>query len=342
MKKQRGQFYTTNYSHILQGLLIPRRTKTVIEPFCGKGDLLALVPPSSKVELYDIEPKYPGTTQRDTLLDPPCYTGKYVLTNPPYLARNKNQDKTVFDRYEANDLFKCFLSELITNVADGGIVIVPVNFWSSIRKNDVNLRRKFLSVYSVSRVNIFEYPVFDDTDYSVCAFQFDKRMNTDTIEFHIFKADSTTQVISSDLDNEMCLIGGELYELPVSKSYKVNRLTRETRDPSSNLFVHCIDGKTTHIRMELVSDENRYIDDTKKLSARSFATLVIVPSISLEEQRALASEFNRFLEEKRIEFNSLFLANYREGSRKRISFALVYRIVGWLLSRNPETLPYLQ
>lgn len=29
---------------------------------------------------------------------------KFVLTNPPYLARNKSIDKTVFDKYKTNDL----------------------------------------------------------------------------------------------------------------------------------------------------------------------------------------------------------------------------------------------
>jgi hypothetical protein len=80
-------------------------------------------------------------TKRDTLKNPPNYKDKYVITNPPYLARNKSKDKQIFDKYDVNDLFKCFIKELITNVCLGGIIIIPLNFWSSIRQ--IELVEKF-------------------------------------------------------------------------------------------------------------------------------------------------------------------------------------------------------
>ena len=58
-KQQLGQFYTTNYQFILQGLLdyIPT-SGTVIEPFVGQGDLLNVVNQQQlNVIAYDIEPK---------------------------------------------------------------------------------------------------------------------------------------------------------------------------------------------------------------------------------------------------------------------------------------------
>lgn len=76
--------------------------------------------------------------------NPPNYKDKYVITNPPYLARNKSKDKKFFDKYDVNDLFKCFIKELITNICLGGIIIIPLNFWSSIRQNDIELRKSFL------------------------------------------------------------------------------------------------------------------------------------------------------------------------------------------------------
>ena len=42
-KKKLGQFYTTNYDYILQNLNIPNKTKTIIEPFAGNGDLLSFL-----------------------------------------------------------------------------------------------------------------------------------------------------------------------------------------------------------------------------------------------------------------------------------------------------------
>jgi hypothetical protein len=57
-------------------------------------------------------------------------------------------------------------------------------------------------------------------------------------------------------------------------------------------------------------------------------------SIDEHKQRELVEKFNNFLDERRKKYNSLFLTNYRESkdiARKRISFDLVYLIVGYLL-----------
>ena len=186
-----GQFYTTNYEYILQGLTIPNDTVSVIEPFAGQGDLVEFVG-SLPIECYDIDPKQDYIVQRDTLMDPPVYTDKFVLTNPPYLARNKSTDKTVFDKYQTNDLYKCFLLELIKQKPIGGILIVPLNFLCSIRKSDTDLRRQFLNVFSILRINIFEEQVFDDTTYTTCSFQFDlRRTRRVMVDIHMFPSATT-------------------------------------------------------------------------------------------------------------------------------------------------------
>ena len=79
----------------------------------------------------------------------------------------------------------------------------------------------------------------------------------------------------------------------------------------------------------------KYIDKTPKLSARSYAILIIEPMIEKEKQIELVDRFNAFLNKQRERYNSLFLANYRECNsvaRKRISFGLVYEICNYLLS----------
>jgi site-specific DNA-adenine methylase len=102
-KKNRGQFYTTNSSYILEGLFIPENTKKIIEPFAGKGDLLEWIRTQGfkgQVQSYDIEPcsKEDKIVQRDTLKNAPDYKGSFVITNPPYLARNKSTNKDIYDQ----------------------------------------------------------------------------------------------------------------------------------------------------------------------------------------------------------------------------------------------------
>jgi len=171
-KQELGQYYTTNSDYILQGLSIPEGVE-VIEPFVGQGDLLDWSRrhhPTHTITGYDIDPKI-DAIQQDTLLHPPDYTDKFVLTNPPYLSRVSDEgrhDKT-YDRWGVGDLYKCALVSFIRGNCIGGIIVLPLNFISS---SDWKLRKLLLERYSITRLNVYEHAVFDDTDYTVCAFEF--------------------------------------------------------------------------------------------------------------------------------------------------------------------------
>mgnify|MGYP006090748015 CR=1 FL=1 len=337
-KKKYGQFYTTNYDYILQNLKIPDNINNIIEPFAGNGDLLNFIKNTGKkFECYDIEPKKSNIIKRDTLLKPPDYNDKFVITNPPYLARNKSNDKTIFDKYNQNDLYKCFLINLINSKLLGGIIIIPLNFWCSIRKSDIELREKFLNKFNIIKLNIFEEKVFEDTSYTICSFQFENKAayknytsteciiypNNKKIEFNLNKNNNFT-------------FGGYIYKLIQNKNIKIERLTKKNKNSSciTKILAKCIDDNINNkIRLELV--DTPYIDETLKLSARSYASLIIKPEITLEQQKKLCNDFNNYLNKEREKYNSLFLTNYRESNsiaRKRISFTLVFQIVNYLLN----------
>lgn len=337
-KSELGQFYTTNYEYILSNMEIPNNTKNIIEPFVGNGDLLKFIQNKNKynIEIYDIDPKYPNTIKQDTLINPPDYTNKFVLTNPPYLARNKNKHKSLYDKYRCNDLYKCFIINLIENVCDGGIIIIPLNFISSIRKADIELRKQFLQRYSIKVLNIFEEQVFEDTTYSVCSIYFIKNIsNTENIIDTYIYPSNKNMTIKLNSENNFT-IGGEVYNLPYNSEYKVQRATKYTDKNITNILLKCIDDNINNkLGFKIVSDEERFIDNTPNLSARSYATLVIDKPLTLKEQEILVKKMNDYIENKRETYNSLFLTNYRESNsiaRKRISFNLAFRICNYILS----------
>ena len=335
-KKQLGQFYTTNYTYILEGLTIPKNVKYIIEPFVGNGDLLQFIPINKKysIEKYDIDPKIHGAVKRDTIATPPDYNNKFIITNPPYLARNKSSDKNLFDLYNTNDLYKCFMIELTRQNPIGGILIIPLNFWSSIRKSDTELRKLFIDKFQVLRVNVFEEPVFNDTNYAVCSFIFIKRaFNEDyIIPFTIFP---NMKEYNFSLNNENnYTIGGEIYKLPINSQYKIGRLIKGMKS-STNIKLKCIDDNITHkLGLSIIDDKDIYYDNTDNKTERSYASITIEPPISLDIQKKIVENFNKFLEIEREKYNSLFLTNYRESNsiaRKRISFDLAYNIISYLL-----------
>jgi response regulator RpfG family c-di-GMP phosphodiesterase len=133
-------------------------------------------------------------------------------------------------------------------------------------------------------------------------------------------------------------IGGEIYNLPVSSEYKIERATRLTKhqEDITNILLKCIDDSSdSKLGFKMVSDADRFIDTTENLSARSYATLVINKKLSLLEQTSIVKKANEFITEQRNKYHSLFLTNYRESNsiaRKRISFELAFMICNYILS----------
>ena len=137
-------------------------------------------------------------------------------------------------------------------------------------------------------------------------------------------------------DSNNYIIGGEIYHLKVSDMYEITRLTKKNiKKNNTNIMVKCIDdNKNSKIGLSIVENDNIYIDNTPNQSSRTYATLVIEPIINLDKQKQLVEKFNKFLNDNRDRYNSLFLTNYRESkdiARKRISFDLVYLIVRYIL-----------
>lgn len=342
-KINHGQFYTTNYKYILQNMKIPEEINTIIEPFAGTRELLNFIEDKKKynIELYDINPQYKNIKKRDTLKNPPDYDNKFILTNPPYLARNKSNDKTLYDKYNCNDLYKCFIINIINSKCIGGIIIIPLNFMSSIRKSDIELRKNFLEKYNIHIINIFEESVFNDTNYSVCTVYFLQKKE-DNIKTKLCIYPSKTTLNTSLDENNNYTIGGEIYNLVTKDNVEVERATKLSNNENiTNILLKCIDDNiNSQLGLSLVSDEERdkYIDKTDKLSARSYATLNIIKNnkvLTEKQQKKLVGDFNKFIKDYRNKYNSLFLSNYRESNsiaRKRISFDLAYKLCNHILT----------
>ncbi len=346
-KQKKGQFYTVNNSYILEGLDFPIYNKKIIEPFAGRGDLINWLKEKGNkfiVESYDIDPKGEGILKRDTLLNPPEYKDKWIITNPPYLARNKCSDKTIFDKYNTNDLYKCFITSLTSqkDKCAGGIFIIPVGFFLSPRDVDVRCRDEFLSKYKITRVKYFEEDVFPDTSTTVVAFSFIKsevELKEQCIEWVLLPSGEKRKFKLSKKND--WIIGGDIYNLDIPDNIKVRRWVEEEKyrtklqegEQITNLTLHGLDSGTEEGRIHLEYKEG-YIYPSKDTS-RSYATLCIKgKTLSSEEQIEIAKRFNEFIEKKRKETWSLFLPQFRESkeyARKRIPFELAYRIVLHLL-----------
>jgi hypothetical protein len=67
-----------------------------------------------------------------------------------------------------------------------------------------------------------------------------------------------------------------------------------------------------------------------KATSRHMIYLVFDSQVTIKEQKELIQLFNYNLEKLRKDYSSLFLTNYRDNDRKRISFDFAYKLINHL------------
>ena len=337
-----GQFFTTNSKYIIGNLFryFPIKKLTIIDPFVGNYDLLDILPNYIETIGYDIDPKQNHTIKQDTLTNPPSYNDKWIITNPPYLAKNnaktntlesKKTNSDLYEKFKLNDLYKIAIKTIMN--CNGGIIIVPLNFFCEEKSS---IRNEFLSNFKILALNIFEEDVFDDTSYTVCSFFFERsenKLSEQNIQANIFPNQNKMMVNINQASNFR--FAHEFHSLiNVKSKIKISRLLKD-QTPNSNLKLRALDSGSSDGRIKLTVDDF-YFDDTKNKSERSFCTLVFNKNFSITEQEIIANEFNLTLEKYRKKYNSLFLTNFRNSTssyaRKRIGFETAYQLVTYVIS----------
>jgi hypothetical protein len=352
-KQENGQFYTSNAEYILDSLTLPIKNHTdcIIEPFAGKGDLVKWVRDkehTNPIRIFDIDPQYPTTIHQDTLMTPPDYTNSWIITNPPYLARNKSPDKTMYNLYKTNDLYKCFIHSISgKNKCLGGIIIIPAGFFFSPRKIDVECRNVFMQTYSITKVRYFEESVFDDTTTTVVAISFIKHPNAlinnikeqDILWERLPSKETRTFRID---EKHQWIIGGELYHLSKSPHIHIRRHVSNVPlaegEQQTFMTLNALDSGKQDGRISLTFREG-YVYPAKEHS-RTYATLRVKGIILTDEnQKELCTRFNDMIESYRKKYWSLFLPQFRESkeyARKRIPFTLAYLFVAHIIQNIHE------
>lgn len=324
---EKTKHYTTNSQKICSNLVkyIPQEAR-LIEPFVGEGDLLSLFP-SHSWEKYDIEQKEDNIIQ-NTLLNPPDYKDKWVITNPPYLAKNKAKNKEIFNMYKSDDLYKIALKTMMD--CSGGILIIPTNFFTDERTESI--RSMFLNQFKILELNIFIQPIFDSTTYSVCSFAF-QRKNIKEEMPQTFKINISPNNINAQISiypEYNYRIGGEFYnEIDKVPNIFGRLIGTESNNYITNMKLYALDSRKERIH---ISFETEYY--CGKNSDRVYATLTCKNKLSEEQERFLISKFNEELESFRSKYYDIPMTTYRDYNRKRISFTFAYKLLSKIYKEN--------
>lgn len=378
-KQQLGQFFTVNSGFVLQGLEKFVVDKNVTDPFAGSGDLLKWANQSGakKVKGFDIDRRLAnGKTifYADSLKEDREY--EFVLTNPPYLNVNKADRKTkelYFRNSGFEDLYQISLNSILNSKE--GIVIVPINFLSA--ENSAKIRKIFFSKFKIVKMNYFKHQVFSDTTYNVVAFYYET--NGKEAEFsiptHIYPDKKVVKIkLKKQFD---WTIGGEILggikkqknvlgvhrlsekdiidgRRRVKAAYNHVKTTKEVQVAeflyrvikSNIILLKAIDSGSDEGRIAL-EDIRQYGLDCliSKATSRHMVYLIFRQPISISEQEKIISVFNEKINRLRDDHLSLFMTNYRDKDRKRISFDFTYKFINHLyfsdISKNKNQVEQL-
>ena len=377
MKKQLGQFFTTNGDYILQGLGGFIKGKEVIDPFAGNSDLLnwALKNNAKKAIGFDYDKKLINGKKvffNDSLNNPKEY--KFVIANPPYLHKNKaNQeikDKFFSGQHKIfEDLYQISIFEMLKS--EEGIFIVPLNFLSA--SNSQRIRNLFFEKFQIVKLNIFLERVFADTTYNVIAFYFRKKKSDSgknavsavifpegkKINFHLEKkfgwqlgGDFLLKVknaknklgvgrlTQSDLKEGNFQAKIAVQNIKERQEAFIDKKAKDSLE-SNILFLRAIDSKSgKKICLEDIRDYG--IDGlVGKSTSRNMAHLIFGKTLTVEQQKSLMEKFNGILNENREKYFSFFLTNFRDNGRKRISFDFVYKFLNYIYEQENTKQPSL-
>lgn len=365
-KKNLGQFFTTNSDYILRGFEKFIQEKEVSDPFAGNQDLISWAKKNNckKVIGFDCDNKLVDGKNvffNDSINSPKNY--KFVCTNPPYLHKNKAtkeiKDKLFSNNYSIfEDLYQISIFSMLNS--EEGIVIVPLNFLCA--ENSRKIRELFFEKFEIIKLNIFSEQVFDDTTYNVIAFYFRRKQNKSEvniinatiypenlkIELKLekkhnwqFGGDFINRIKSAENHlgifrlTEDFLKSGE-YEVEIAlqniKDKKLLRISNEIKErlEKNILFLRAIDSKNgKKIQLEDIR-KYKIAGLVGKNTSRNMAHIMFKKDISIDDQENMMEEFNKELNENRKKYSSFFLTNFRDNSRKRISFDFAYKLLNYI------------
>ena len=369
IKRQLGQFFTTNSDYILQNLeKYIKKGKEVVDPFAGNGDLIEWAKKNGvrKTRGFDVDKRLVDGRiifHNDSILNPKRY--KFVLTNLPYLNVNKADDsikKKYFRADDFEDLYQASLFSLMNS--EEGIIIVPINFLSAT--NSRKIRNSFFYKFKIIEMNYFKHQVFPDTTYNVIAFYYRKKENQlediFNVKTHIYP---DNKIFNIELNKKFdWTIGGEILNKIQNQQniLGIRRLTekdlknekgpikiraaynhikdileiRVSRDMynllhSNLILLKAIDSGSEDGKLALENIKDYGVECLiSKESSRHMIYLIFDKPLKIGEQKRIIDLFNEEIGKLRETHLSLFLTNYRDKDRKRVSFDFVYKFINYL------------
>jgi hypothetical protein len=217
-----------------------------------------------------------------------------------------------------------------------------------------------LNKFNIIKINYFTTRVFKDTTYNVIAFYYLKKKKTNSqmsIKFNVYPENKKFELTLYQKYNWQ--IGGEfLHKIKGSKNKlglrrleiddikngrhiintALNHINlRKTFSVSDDIYnrieknivlLKAIDTGTEEGKIALENIKDYGIDALISIKTSRNQIQIMFPDfVSLDEQNLIIKRFNEVLNRQRERYFSLFMTNFRDNNRKRISFNFAYSLI---------------
>lgn len=325
-KQRMGVFLTKKSDILLERFALVVSGKKVVDPFAGSGDLLKWAEENGAIHTkgYDIRPET-GFEIRDSILDPPDYSGWIVVTNPPYLSSNKSKGayKEHYRMWKQNDLYKCFLASLIGRNTEEALVIIPSNF---LCESNSNARNLLFSTFEVLGVDYWTESVFDDASVGVAVLHIRRKEDfvsngMQKFKCRILPAQTETEII---IEEKFGYLHGGREVSRLNTSYEFTKILDTSDSVNSKILVGCLDQGKFKLGFHYNEGEDVRVPKTV---ITNFQVNTVGFTLDEKEQREIIDVANRVLRELREKTHSFFLSNYMGAEQKILSQSLAKKFL---------------
>lgn len=289
----------------------------VLEPFAGANHLtnhLLAIKSDWKITTYDLWPNAAGVFQNDSIHNWIYGKVDLVITNPPYLAKNKATKLKLnwaYNDYPYDDLYKICLAKILNNCRYL-IAIIPTTLIYSQRQCDQWLLSKLVKFQLINNNHNFV-----DANLLVAIGYFDANKNDQQINFSLYQ--------DQDFVNT--------YQNLVWRPQKLNQNIKVSfNDQNPNLVIKCIDG----IRPD---DQIRFLDcqEISRVIKNSDRQICQIRITGIKVDQNLITKLNqKLLWLRSNQYHYLWTTfkslNQTNQIRRRISFKLVRQVIQAVLA----------
>lgn len=342
-KQKYGAFHTENVDQLFSGFESLVKNKLIIDPFVGGGDLIdwALQHGAKDYEVYDLFPAFPKTLQNDSLFNPPDYTGKFLVTNPPYLSRNKSKKENVktFDKWEQDDLYKCHLASLYPT-CDAGLIILPTNFLSESRPN---ARYMFFKNYTIGKAKYYMYQAFPNVTTGIMVFNFYK--NNDQIkkfDIEIHRSATDIQTVKVKLSPQYNYLWGDEFFDYIEDTDPIKIIKYDIaskKKPNTKIVIGLLTKGSYGLGAHINTGNPLLV---RKTTFTTYQISIDGYNLSNQQQTKIVDLYNKKLNYYIKKYHGLFLANYMGAEQKiksrKFSNLLLSRVIKEILNEKPSSL----